>query len=95
MENTSTAVNAPLQLRWPVFSRPSLAGFERPPRLDIVISLHHAVGVQRLLLTGQQAAPTLTQEVQTRILDWLDNLSDQPIAENRRLRATAGTMVSQ
>src|SRR5579862_1047520 len=34
MENTSTAVNVLLQFRWPVFRRPSLAGFERPPRLD-------------------------------------------------------------
>src|SRR5579862_8781534 len=33
MENTSTAVNVLLQFRWPVFRRPSLAGFERPPRL--------------------------------------------------------------
>src|SRR5205809_4348110 len=32
MENISTAVNVLLQLRWPVFRRPSLAGFDCPPK---------------------------------------------------------------
>ena len=32
MEGISIAVNVLLQLRWPVFSRPSLAGFDCPPR---------------------------------------------------------------
>jgi len=46
--------------------------------LDVIVSVHQSDGVRRLTLTGQQAASTLTPEVETRILDWLDNLSSQP-----------------
>jgi hypothetical protein len=52
--------------------------------LDVVISIHRADGVRQLSLAGQQAASTLTQEVETRILDWLDNLSSQPTVQDRK-----------
>jgi len=52
--------------------------------LDVVISIHQSDGVRRLSLDGQQAATTLTRDVEARILDWLDNLSSQPVVQDRR-----------
>jgi hypothetical protein len=46
--------------------------------LNINVSVHQSGGVRQLVLDGQQTAPTLTPEVETRILNWLDNLSSQP-----------------
>jgi hypothetical protein len=50
---------------------------------DVVIAVHQSDGVRQLSLTGQQAAPTLTPEIEARILDWLNNLSSQPAIQNR------------
>jgi hypothetical protein len=52
--------------------------------LDVVVSVHQASGVRQLSLTSQQAIPTLTSEVEARILSWLDHLSSQPTIQDRR-----------
>ena len=50
--------------------------------LDVIVSIHQSDGVRRLTLIGEQAAPTLTPEVENRILNWLETLSSQPVVEN-------------
>jgi len=56
--------------------------FDEQYGLDVVISIHQTDGVRRLTLTGQQVASTLTPEIESRILNWLDNLAAQPVIQH-------------
>ena len=58
--------------------------FDDQTGLDVVVSIHKSDGVRQLVLPGQQAATTLTSEVEAQIRDWLDNLSNQPTIQNPR-----------
>jgi L-rhamnose isomerase len=70
-----------LRQQW-IDAHPAVQGiwdvFEVQLGLDVIISIHQPDGVRRLTLTDQQTAPTLKPEVESRILNWLDNLSSQP-----------------
>jgi len=56
--------------------------FEDQSSLDIVVSIQQADGIRRLTLDGQRSAPALTPAVEDRILNWLDNLSNQPTVDH-------------
>ena len=68
--------------RW-MDSHPEVSGiwdvFDVQSGLDIVVSVHQSDAVRQLTLAGEQTEPTLRPVVERRILEWLENLSSQPV----------------
>jgi hypothetical protein len=50
--------------------------------LDIIISIHQLDGVRRLTLPHQQTAHTLTPDVESKVINWLETLPDQPTVQD-------------
>jgi hypothetical protein len=48
---------------------------------DIIISIHQTDGVRRLTSKTSKTAPIITPEVEAKILNWLDTLSQQSLVD--------------
>jgi hypothetical protein len=53
--------------------------FSQTGSLDITISVYKTDGTRQLVLSRQEQAVELSPIIERRVLDWLDNLDQQPV----------------
>ena len=53
--------------------------FSQSGSLDITISVYRTDGTRQLVLTRQEQAAQFSSDIERRVLDWLDNLDQQPV----------------